>query len=73
MRDQPKLARRWRRNYPLIFFDSIRVKIHDEGVVSHKGRLSPLGVAADGTKTSSTPCRDRYGLSSPREWRSLSV
>jgi FkbM family methyltransferase len=71
MREQPMLARRWRRNYPLVFFDAIRVKIHDEGLVSHKGRPSRLASWRTGRRTSSTPSRDRCGLSS-REWRSLS-
>src|SRR5579863_3986733 len=37
-------------SYPLVFFDAIRVKIHDEGLVRNKAVYLALGVAADGTK-----------------------
>src|ERR1700721_797522 len=37
-------------SYPLVFFDALRVKIRDEGLVRNKGGYIPLGVAADGTK-----------------------
>ena len=37
-------------SYPLIFFDAIRVKIRDEGLVRNKAVYLALGVAADGTK-----------------------
>ncbi len=36
--------------YPLVFFDAIRVKIRDEGVVRNKAIHIALGVMADGTK-----------------------
>ena len=36
--------------YPLVFFDAIRVKIRDEGLVSNKAVHVALGVRADGTK-----------------------
>src|SRR3954466_6085875 len=36
--------------YPLIFFDALRVKIRDEGVVRNKAVHIALGVRADGTK-----------------------
>ncbi len=36
--------------YPLVFFDAIRVKIRDEGLVRNKAVYLALGVAADGTK-----------------------
>ena len=36
--------------YPLVFFDAIRVKIRDEGLVSNKAIHVALGVRADGTK-----------------------
>jgi len=36
--------------YPLVFFDAIRVKIRDEGLVSNKSIHVALGVRADGTK-----------------------
>jgi len=36
--------------YPLIFFDALRVKIRDEGLVRNKAVHIPLGVRADGTK-----------------------
>jgi putative transposase len=36
--------------YPLVFFDAIRVKIPDEGVVRNKAIHIALGVMADGTK-----------------------
>ena len=37
-------------SYPLVFFDAIRVKIRDEGLVRNKAVCLALGVAADGTK-----------------------
>ena len=37
-------------SYPLVFFDAIRVKIRDEGLVRNKAIYLALGVAADGTK-----------------------
>ncbi len=37
-------------SYPLVFFDAIRVKIRDEGLVRNKAIYIALGVAADGTK-----------------------
>ena len=36
--------------YPLVFFDAIRVKIRDEGLVRNKAVHVALGVRADGTK-----------------------
>jgi putative transposase len=36
--------------YPLVFFDAIRVKIRDEGMVRNKAIHIALGVRADGTK-----------------------
>lgn len=36
--------------YPLVFFDAIRVKIRDEGMVRNKAIHIALGVLADGTK-----------------------
>lgn len=36
--------------YPLIFFDAIRVKIRDEGMVRNKAIHIALGVRADGAK-----------------------
>lgn len=36
--------------YPLVFFDAIRVKIRDEGMVRNKAIHVALGVRADGTK-----------------------
>lgn len=36
--------------YPLVFFDAIRVKIRDEGMVRNKAIHVALGVLADGTK-----------------------
>jgi hypothetical protein len=36
--------------YPLIFFDALRVKIRDEGLVRNKAVNVALGVTADGTK-----------------------
>ncbi|MGN8118041.1 IS256 family transposase [Labrys sp. 22185] len=36
--------------YPLVFFDAIRVKIRDEGVVRNKAIHIALGVQANGTK-----------------------
>ena len=37
-------------SYPLVFFDAIRVKIRDEGLVRNKAVYFALGVQADGTK-----------------------
>ena len=37
-------------SYPLVFFDALRVKIRDEGLVRNKVIYIALGVAADGTK-----------------------
>lgn len=36
--------------YPLVFFDALRVKIRDEGLVRNKALYIALGVRADGTK-----------------------
>src|SRR6185312_14646200 len=36
--------------YPLIFFDALRVKVRDEGLVRNKAVHIALGVRADGTK-----------------------
>jgi putative transposase len=36
--------------YPLVFFDALRVKIRDEGLVRNKAVHIALGVRADGTK-----------------------
>ncbi len=36
--------------YPLVFFDALRVKIRDEGLVRNKAVYIALGVRADGTK-----------------------
>jgi putative transposase len=36
--------------YPLVFFDALRVKIRDEGLVRNKAVYVALGVAPDGTK-----------------------
>ena len=37
-------------SYPLVFFDALRVKIRDEGLVSNKAVYIALGVQADETK-----------------------
>lgn len=36
--------------YPLVFFDALRVKIRDEGMVRDKAVYVALGVTPDGTK-----------------------
>jgi putative transposase len=36
--------------YPLVFFDAIRVKMRDEGMVKNKAIHIALGVRADGEK-----------------------
>jgi putative transposase len=36
--------------YPLVFFDALRVKICDEGLVRNKATHVALGIRADGTK-----------------------
>src|SRR5215208_6724586 len=57
----PKLIARYQRRfpgfdekivsmYPLVFFDALRVKIRDEGLVRNKAVYIALGVMADGTK-----------------------
>ncbi|MCB1419458.1 MAG: IS256 family transposase [Notoacmeibacter sp.] len=38
------------RCYPLIFFDAMRVKIRDEGLVRNKAVYLALGIQSDGTK-----------------------
>lgn len=38
------------RVYPLVFFDALRVKVRDEGLVRNKAVHVALGVRADGTK-----------------------
>src|ERR1044072_2562573 len=43
-------ARPLEASYPLIFFDALRVKIRDEGMVRNKAIHIALGVRADGTK-----------------------
>jgi putative transposase len=37
-------------SYPLVFFDALRVKIRDEGLVRNKAVYIALGVQGDGTK-----------------------
>jgi putative transposase len=37
-------------SYPLVFFDALRVKIRDEGLVRNKAVYIALGVMSDGTK-----------------------
>jgi putative transposase len=37
-------------SYPLVFFDALRVKIRDEGLVGNKAVYLALGVTADGVK-----------------------
>ena len=36
--------------YPVVFFDALRVKIREEGVVSNKAVYLALGIQADGTR-----------------------
>lgn len=36
--------------YPVMFFDALRVKIRDEGVVRNKAIYLALGVRRDGTR-----------------------
>src|ERR671927_1665640 len=43
-------ARRCEPVYPLVFFDALRVKVRDEGLVRNKAVHLALGVRADGTK-----------------------
>ncbi len=43
-------ARPLETTYPLIFFDALRVKIRDEGLVRNKAVHIALGVRADGAK-----------------------
>ena len=38
--------------YPLVFFDALRVKIRDEGLVRNKAVYVALGVTPEGTRTS---------------------
>lgn len=39
------------RVYPVVFFDALRVKIRDEGIVKNKAVYLALGILPDGTKT----------------------
>ena len=43
-------ARPLEATYPLVFFDALRVKVRDEGLVRNKAVHIALGVRADGTK-----------------------
>jgi transposase-like protein len=44
-------SRRWGgRRYPLVFFNAIRVKIRDEGMIRNNALRIALFVMADGTK-----------------------
>src|SRR3546814_3180848 len=43
--------------YPLVFFDAIRVKIRDEGMVRNKAFHIALGVRADGGRIFSSPVK----------------
>src|ERR1700732_5259470 len=43
-------ARPLEATYPLVFFDALRIKIRDEGLVRNKAVHIALGVRADGTK-----------------------
>ncbi len=36
--------------YPIVFFDALRIKVRDEGVVRNKAVHIALGVRADGAK-----------------------
>jgi len=36
--------------YPMVFFDALRVKIREDGVVRNKAVYLALGVTADGTR-----------------------
>ncbi len=60
------LVREWQQRplepmYPVVFFDALRVKIRDEGVVSNKAIYQALGVAA----TTHVTCW-AFGSSRPR-------
>jgi putative transposase len=46
----PWQARPLEAAYPLVFFDALRVKVRDEGLVSNKAVHIALGVRADGSK-----------------------
>ena len=43
-------ARPLEATYPLVFFDALRVKVRDEGLVRNKAVHIALGVRADGAK-----------------------
>jgi len=43
-------ARPLERMYPVVFFDALRVKIRDEGLVGSKAVYLALGILADGTR-----------------------
>jgi transposase-like protein len=47
--------------YPLIFFDALRVKIRDEGLVRNKAVHIALGVRADDPRKSSASGSSRNG------------
>src|SRR5271170_7514601 len=63
-------------SYPLVFFDALRVKIRDEGLVRNKAVYIALGVQADGTKDILVHAlhnrRDRLIAFGQREERQLS-
>jgi transposase-like protein len=52
--------------YPVVFFDALRVKIRDEGVVRNKAIYLALGVRRDGT-------RDVLGLWIELRWTRLNL
>jgi len=47
--------------YPLFFFDALRLKIRDEGLVRNKALHIALGVRADGTRRSWALARAKRG------------
>ena len=52
----------------IVFFDALRVKIRDEGVVKNKAVYVALGVAADGMKDANGCCSRLLGNERRRLW-----
>jgi len=53
--------------YPVVFFDALRVKIRDDGVVSNKAVYLALGIQADGQRDCPARSRDKRGA----DWRHI--
>lgn len=47
---EPRATRNFEPRYPVIFFDVLRVKIREEGLVRNKAIYLALGILPDGTR-----------------------